>query len=57
MAIVWGLMSAAKAAEPIVRASIPERRLRTIGIEPQVRWPQPRQRLPSMLPRVLRESR
>ena len=57
MAIVWGLMSAAKVAEPIARAAIPARRLRAIGIEPPVRFPQPRQRLPGILPRMLRESR
>jgi O-antigen ligase len=61
MAIIWGLMSAAKVVEPMVRTGGPARRSPRVVtveslVESPIRWPEPRRRLPNMLPRMLRES-
>lgn len=58
MAIIWGLMTAGKLAGPIGRAvPLPKRRPRAVPQPPVVRRQPPPQRLPSMLPRMLRERR
>jgi O-antigen ligase len=58
MAIIWGLMSARKLAEPIAPAPpLPKRRPRAVALQPRARWPETRQRLPSILPRMLRDRR
>ena len=58
MAIIWGLMSARKLAEPIAHGvPLPRRRPRAASSQPGIRRPEARQRLPSILPRMLRERR
>jgi O-antigen ligase len=59
MAIVWGMMCARPWAEPSSPEPKRATRLTARARAPRpasVRWPEPRQRLPKMLPRMLREQ-
>jgi len=56
MAIIWGLMGARTLADPIARAKLlPRRRPRVVALQPPAPWRAPRERLPSIFPRILRD--